>query len=238
MDPALKQDLIDYLADYVTDHKQRLMDRILAQRTRYIAVVLEDIYQPHNASAVVRSCECFGVQDAHVIEGRNSFRVSRGVTVGSAKWLSIHRYRATRPCLAALKERGYRLAAATLRPDSMPIQALGLEQKVALCFGTEEEGLSPEAHALADCFVRIPMYGFTQSFNISVSVALCLFELTERLRASAIEWGLTEAEKLDIKYEWMRTIPAAGDLLVERYLAERGLIGQVGQSPEDSPAAD
>ena len=128
---------------------------------------------------------------------------------GAARWLTLHHYDEpgggnTGTCLQGLKKRGYRIWATTLREGSIPIGELPLNEKVALCFGTEERGLSEEAHRLADGFVRLPMYGFTQSFNISVSVALALFELTERLRAGPANWALAEEEKNALRAEWLK----------------------------------
>ena len=120
-----KEGLIGYLRGFVTAHKQGLIDEILQVRTRHITVVLEDIFQPHNASAVLRSAECFGLQDVHIIENENEYRLNKDVTRGAAKWLTLHQYREggenTRPCLEALKGQGYTVAAATLRPGSARI---------------------------------------------------------------------------------------------------------------------
>ena len=233
----LKQALIGYLSECVTEQKRERIEQVLALRTRYISVVLEDIYQPHNASAVLRSCECFGVQDAHIIENHNTFTVSPGVVAGSSKWLSIYRYNQpgeqnTRPCIEHLRKQGYRIVATTLRPDSIHIQELDLSEKVALCFGTEELGLTEEAHRLADIFVQIPMYGFTQSLNISVSAALCLFALTGPLRSSQIKWQLNESEKLDLRLKWLINSLPHGDALVRRFLEENSYSVET-----DSPVA-
>jgi tRNA (guanosine-2'-O-)-methyltransferase len=144
------------------------------------------------------------------------------VAHGATKWLSIHRYQAgTRPCLTALQERGYRIAAATLRPGGVPVQEIDLAQPLALCFGTEEEGLSDEAHDLADLFVRVPMQGFTQSFNVSVTAALFLYDLTGRLRASDYPWPLSPAEKRTLTLDWYLRSLRRGDLAARRFLRQR-----------------
>jgi len=186
-------------------------EEVLALRTRYLALVVEDLYQPHNAAAVMRAAECFGVQDLHVISSSNRFRSREETEAGAARWLTRHHYDgdgATRTCLQALKQRGYRIWATTLRPGAVPLEQLPLTEKVALCFGTEERGLSDEAHALADGFVYLPMYGFTQSFNISVSVALALFQLTERLRTGPCDWQLSGAEQEELRRHWREVLAA------------------------------
>lgn len=225
--PALQRDLIDHLGQFVSAHKRARVQQVLAQRTRYLAVVLEDIYQPHNASAVLRSCECFGVQDVHIIEQENSFRPSPDIALGAPKWLTLHHYRrsageSAATCLQALRRQGYRIVATTLRPQSIPLHALDLSQPTALCFGTELQGLSEEAHALADLFVQIPMFGFTQSFNISVTAALFLYDLTTRLRQLPPQtWQLTPAEQQQLTLEWYGRIVDHSEAIIRRYLSVR-----------------
>jgi len=221
----MKLDLVSYLSDFVTEEKYQLIEDISALRTRHLTVVLENIYQPHNASAVIRSCECFGIQDIHVIEKSNHFRAAGPISLGSDQWVSINRYNHrqednTRLCLEKLKQEGYRLAALTLREDSIAINDMDLNQKTALCFGEEMPGLSETAHELADIFVKIPMYGFTQSFNISVTVAISLFALTNKLRKSEIAWTLSEAEQIDLEITWLSQAIRGGDKIIERFLEQ------------------
>jgi tRNA (guanosine-2'-O-)-methyltransferase len=173
------QQILQHLGEFVSDSKKQLIDRILEFRTRHITVVLEDIFQPHNASAVIRSCDCFGIQDLHIIENRNEYILNPNVTQGSSKWVDLIRHNKpeednTRHCLQALKDQGYKLIATAPHEQGLDIHDLPLDQKFALVFGTELEGLSPQALKACDQTVRLPMYGFTESFNISVSVALCL----------------------------------------------------------------
>lgn len=233
---AQKDELCRYLNNFITLHKQNRISQVLDWRTRYLTVVLEDIYQSHNASAVIRSCECFGVQDIHIIEQVYNFDVNPDIVVGASKWVSLHRYshpggNATEDCLLHLKENGYRIAAFTLRHDSIPIQNLDLSQKIALCFGTEELGLTDKAHTLADVSVRIPMVGFTQSFNISVTVALSLFALMERIHAGEYFWNLTEAEKLDLRLGWYQRIINRSEVIIKQFLQERQwILSEVNES--------
>ena len=225
--------LARFLAHAVTDHKRDLMAAVVEQRTRYITVVLEEIYQPHNASACIRSCDCFGVQDVHIIEGVNPYRVNREIALGAARWLSLHKYGQpghanTAEAVAAVRKAGYAIAATTLREGSIPLAEVPLDRKVALLFGSEEGGLSETAHTLADYHVHIPMVGFTQSFNISVSVALSLYELTGRLRRSDLPWQLSAEEREELQLSWLITTATRGDALVRHFIKEQRRGAQAG----------
>ncbi len=225
MTTEMKTALYEYLSGFATENKRSKIEQVLDHRTRYVTVVLEDIYQPQNASAVVRSCDCFGIQDLYVIENRNIFEVKAGVTLGASKWVDIHRYNRanednTVTCLTELKQRGYRLIATTPHRDDCLLHELPLEGKMALLFGTEELGLSETALSMADEYVRIPMFGFTESFNISVSVAICLYHIISALHQSDIQWQLTPEERLDIKLNWIRKIINRPDLLEKKFFEE------------------
>lgn len=226
-DDDRKQPLIAFLQTQVTAHKQALMTRVLSNRTRHITVAVENLFQPHNASAVLRSCDCFGVQDVHIVENRNRYRLNRDISLGASKWLSLHKYdKSTLPplaaCLSNLRERGYRIAATTLRPGSIPLAEVPVDEKLALFFGAEMAGLSPEVYEHADLYVQIPMVGFTQSLNVSVSAALCLHELTGRLRQSDVRWQLSEGEQIDLTIEWLVRTATKGELLARHFLRQQG----------------
>lgn len=223
LEEAQKKALLELAASQVTAERQALIDRVLPQRTRHLAVVLENIFQPHNASAVLRSCDLFGVQDVYILENRNSYQVNRDVALGSAQWLTLHRYRQPDPealeaCAADLRQAGYRLVATTLRTGSKPVAEMDPTVKSALMFGTEMQGLTDAAHALADEWVHLPMVGFTQSFNISVSVALFLYDLTHRLRPSGVSWQLSPEEAVDLKIRWLLNAAARPDALLRHFV--------------------
>lgn len=185
------------------------METVLASRTARLQVVLEDIFQPHNASAVMRSCECFGIQHLHVIENRYTYTLNREVAMGSSKWINLHRYRQpdtdnSGRCLEHLRAQGFKIVATSLDPGSVPLHELPMEDKTAICFGTEEDGLSQAVLEAADAHVHIPMHGFTQSFNISVSAAICLYELRNRLQQAFPDWGLSPSERQEVLLFWLR----------------------------------
>lgn len=202
-----KQLLLENLSGYIRPERYYRMKKVLEYRTRHLCVVLEDIYQSQNASAVLRTCDCFGVQDVHIIENQNVYEINPDVALGSSKWLTLYKYSSqehnTISCLNHLKEKGYRIVATSPHEDDCLIESLDIREKTALLFGTELKGLSDDAKSMADAYVKIPMYGFTESFNISVSAAICLYSLTPRIRSSGIEWQLSEEEKADLLISWI-----------------------------------
>ena len=226
MDPDVKKSLISYLGNYMTEQRRDLIEEKIQYRTAFITVVLEDIYNPHNASAVVRSCECFGIQNVHVIEQRNEYQLSPGVTRGSSKWIYLHRYRDPSVnnieiCYNHLKSMGYKILATTSNPDAIPIQDYEIKSPVALTFGTEMDGLTEYAMEQADEFVHIPMRGFTESFNISVSAAICLYELSGKLYNSNLPWQLNETQKLDLQLEWYKKVLRGANALEKEFFKLR-----------------
>lgn len=183
------------------------IEQVLANRTRYLCVVTEDLYQPHNGAAVLRACEGFGVQDVYAIGNRNPFPISQEIAAGAERFVDLHTYDQlgqdnTAACINDLRTKGYRIFATSLREGCVPIDEVPLDQPLALMFGTEMTGLSEKAHCMADGFVRLPMVGFTQSFNISVSAALSLLALTTRLRESSWSWQLPAEERDLLRARW------------------------------------
>ncbi|NOQ72608.1 MAG: TrmH family RNA methyltransferase [Crocinitomix sp.] len=203
--------LLEKFYEHISDNKKEKFDSIIQDRTRHVTVVLENIFQPHNAAAVLRSCDCFGVQDVHVIENTNEYAPNKDIDMGSSKWLNLNRYNTkeenTVDCLNALKAKGYKIVATTPHTNDCQIDELPLDQPVALLFGTEATGLTETAMKHADAFVKLPMYGFTESYNISVSVALALFSVTERMRNyEDLNWQLTPEEQMAVKLQWAKKV--------------------------------
>jgi len=228
MNNTLKIQLIKYLKDFVTENRWQRITEVLEKRTRHLTVVLEDIYQPHNASAVLRSCDCFGIQDVHIIENRNEFDPNQGITIGADQWISIHSYNEsgvnnTKRCYEHLREQGYRIIATTPHEDDVTIDELPVDQKTALVFGAELKGLSDYALENADGYARIPMVGFSESFNISVGAAICLYEFTTKLHKSDIEWELCNAEKMELQCKWLENSIRAGKRIKEKFLEQQQL---------------
>ncbi|MBR1793048.1 MAG: RNA methyltransferase [Bacteroidales bacterium] len=219
-----KQKLYAAAAELFSDNKRDLFDRLVLNRTRHICVVLEDVFQSHNASAVLRSCDCFGVQDVHVVENRNHYCPNPDVAMGSNKWVDYYKRPSIVETYDALRSKGYRIVATLPHENDTMIGDLDITQPTALVFGTELTGLTQEAIDHADGYVKIPMYGFTESFNISVSAALSLYALTERMRRSNIQWQLTEEEQVTLKLYWAMQVihdgPAVMQHLMQREFSQ------------------
>ncbi len=225
MDQALKTELSNYLSSFISDTRKKRFDEVIAQRTGHLRIVLENVYQDHNASAVLRSCESFGIQHVHFIENRNSMRISDDVSMGSHKWLSVHRHNQgennTVETLRRLKQQGYRIVATTPHKNDCTIDALPVNKKLALVFGTELTGITPDAISEADEFVKINMYGFTESFNISVCAAICMYELSSRIRKQVPNYLLNEAERADIYFDWLKNSVDQSEALISDYLRKK-----------------
>ena len=201
--------MLEFLTPFITDERRQRFEEVLDFRTRHITVVLEDIFQPHNASAVLRTCDLRGIQDIHIVENTNHYDVNPDVVLGSTKWLNMYYYEEqefnTPDAFERLHGKGYKIVATCPHRDDYTPDTLPLDQPIALVFGTEKLGLSDYAVEHADMHVRIPMYGFTESYNISVSAALLLYSLTNRLHASSgIDWHLTEEERDALRLVWTR----------------------------------
>jgi tRNA (guanosine-2'-O-)-methyltransferase len=203
----IDQQLLQYLEGFLTEKRKALFRDVLEKRTRHFTVVLEDIYQQHNASAVVRTCDIFGIQDLHVIENKYVNKVSRHVAKGSQKWLTFHHYREdtnnTTTCIHELRKQGYQIIATTPHNESCMLQEFDIHKKSAFVFGVEKEGVSEEIMTQADGYLKIPMVGFTESLNISVAAAIILQNVSERLRNSSENWRLSELEKEALYLEWV-----------------------------------
>ena len=220
MEEKLK--LIEFLKEFVTPHKIDIFDSIVLNRTRYITVLLEDIYQSQNASAVLRTADCFGMQDVHIIENKNQYKINPDVALGSYQWLTLHKYSKkknnTLEAIKNLKKQGYRIVATTPHINDTNLQDFDLTKgKTAILLGSELKGLSQEALNNADEYLKIPMYGFTESFNISVSASIILHHLSLQLHQSKINWQLSDNEKADIQINWLKKSIKKSSLLVNKF---------------------
>ncbi|MEI7597260.1 MAG: RNA methyltransferase [Bacteroidota bacterium] len=220
-------ELINHLSQFVTDERFDKLQKTSFNRTRHIAVVLEDLFQSHNASAVLRSCDCFGIQNINVIENINEYNINNDVSMGAEKWLDIKHYNKidyknnTVDCIYDLKQKGYKIVATTPHKNDFNLEEFPVDQKIALMFGTELNGLSDTAIEMADYYLQIPMYGFAESFNISVSAALCLHDLTHRIRKSNVKWQLPENERCELLINWLKLTINKSELIVDEFLKNK-----------------
>ncbi len=224
---SMEKQIIEYLSAFVTRERLALFEKVLEKRTSYLTVVLEDIYQSQNASAVLRTCDCFGIQNVHVIENRNTFNINKEVTLGASKWLTINHYNQSannsRTAIRSLKKEGYRIVATSPHTNDKLVDDFDLSKgKAALVFGSELPGISDIIKNEADEFIKIPMVGFTESFNISVSAAIILHYLTGKLRHKEnIPWQLTGDQKEKIKLQWLRNSVKRSELLEQRFMEQQ-----------------
>jgi tRNA (guanosine-2'-O-)-methyltransferase len=213
--------LTDYLEGFVSERRKGRLVEVLDERTNHLTVVLEDVYQSHNFSAVLRSADIFGIQNIHFIENRNKYKISEDVSMGSTQWLTLNRYQKfennTRECITQLKNKGYRIVATSLNERSVTLDQLKVDKPIALIFGTELTGISEDVQDMADEFVYLPMFGFTESFNISVCVALCMHELSTKIRAQVPDYKLTDAERKEIYLEWLKVSVKKQDLIIKEF---------------------
>tara|TARA_B100000963_G_scaffold236775_1_gene207003 strand:+ start:8821 stop:9501 length:681 start_codon:yes stop_codon:yes gene_type:complete len=202
------ESLINHLKKFIVDERKELFEKKIKERTQHLTIVLENIYQGRNISASIRSADCFGIQDVHIIENNNFFNQDTSVSIGSEKWISLFRYNKkkenTKKTINKLKKDGYKIVVTTPHAKKKTLFDVDISQKIALLFGSEGDGCSETALNLADEQIKIPLYGFSESFNISVSVALCLQHLTYKLRNSNLNWKLSTNEKEKIMIKWLK----------------------------------
>jgi tRNA (guanosine-2'-O-)-methyltransferase len=216
-------ELLTYLETFIYDRRKELILETIKNRTRFITVVLENVYHPQNASAVLRTCECFGIQDVHVIEKTNKYEINKHIVKGATKWLDIHYYRRkdednTKTCIQHLKSQGYKIIATTPHDNDQLITDFIPNQKCAIVFGSEEQGISNEVSGLADGFLKIPIYGFTESYNISDSAGIILNHCVEYLQAHPeLNWHLSENEIIEKRIDWSVKSIKKGKEIMKHY---------------------
>lgn len=216
-----KKDLLDYLKYYMTDERSERFQEVLENRTRHFTVAVEDLHKERNASAIVRTCDCFGIQDVYVIENHNEYQLSEGISMGAEKWVNVNIYDSfpdnTGQCISDLRNQGYQIIATSPNRNDYQLDDFDISRKTAFIFGGEKEGLSDQAMNSADGFINIPMYGFTGSFNISVAGALLLYNVMSKLHKSNIEWHLEASEMIDLQLDWTIKTIASSEQLIEKY---------------------
>ena len=215
---------IEYLERFLTENRRELFKKVLEQRTRQFTFVLEDLFQKHNVSAVIRSADVFGIQDLYIIENQYNNFISRRVAKGAQKWMTFHSYSKvgadnTQECINDLKAKGYQIVVTSPHNDSSFIRDFDISKKSAIVMGVEKMGVSEQMMRQADAFIKIPMVGFTESLNVSVAAAIIMEELTTRLKASDLDWQLSEEEKSALYKEWVQKSIKHYSEIEERYLS-------------------
>lgn len=215
-----KLELLDYLETFLSDRRKELFKEVIARRTNFFTVATQDVYQLHNTSAVIRSCDIFGIQNVHVVEEVNVKKIDREIAMGAQKWVDINRYTSTTDAISALRKQGYRIVATSPHKGTM-LQDFDISEKAAFFFGTETNGLSEEVMQEADEFLQIPMVGFTESLNISVSAAIILQDVTSRLRKSDLPWRLSAEEQILKRIAWAKKNLKNSAEIIARFEASR-----------------
>ena len=209
--------LLAHLESYLTESRLDRFNTVIKQRTKHFTVATEDVYQLHNTSAVIRTCNVFGVQEVNIVEERNTKRIDREIAMGAQKWVDLNRFHSIKACIAAVKSRGYQIVAPSPHGEDRDLMDFDVTQKSCFFFGSEVEGLSEEVMNAADCYLKIPMVGFTESLNISVSAAVILQHVTSKLKKTDIEWRLSETEQLEKRMDWISKTIKSYDKIVERF---------------------
>jgi tRNA (guanosine-2'-O-)-methyltransferase len=208
---------LNFLENMLTDNRKDKFLKILENRTNHFTVVVEDVFQMHNTSAVMRSCEVFGIQELSIIEQRYGKTIDKEIAMGAQKWVDITSFDDVQTCINTIKERGYQLIATTPHENDCLLDDFDITKPSALFFGTERDGLSTEILEQADGFLKIPMVGFTESLNISVSAAIIIQNLMSRLRKSDIKWQITQEEMLEKRLTWTKNSIKDIKRIEERY---------------------
>lgn len=211
-------ELLEYLESFLTPRRRELFKKVIDQRTDHFTVATQDVYQLHNTSAVIRSCDVFGIQNIHVVEEVNLKRIDREIAMGAQKWVDVNRYTSTKESIKTLRDKGYRIVA-TSPHSGIPLQEFDITRPAAIFFGTETDGLSEEVIREADEFIKIPMFGFTESLNISVSAAIILQDITARLRKSEVDWRFSEEKKIAKRLEWAQKNLKNAPEIIKRFQA-------------------
>ena len=200
---AWLRERLDYMTQFLTEERRQTLLRTVAQRTHYMRILTENMFHPQNASAIMRHCEAFGIQQIHTVEDRCKFDPSVNIVRGTQKWVDVEHHDTTREALATLKAEGYRIVATTPHRCSVTPESFDVTKgKFALVFGTEHAGISEEVIEAADDFLMIPMCGMVESLNVSASAAILIYMLSERIRQSVTGWQLNESEQLKLLTRW------------------------------------
>ena len=211
---------LEFLENILTDNRKERFLNVLKNRTNHFTIAVEDIFQMHNTSAVMRSCEVFGIQELNVIEQRYGKSIDKEIAMGAQKWVDINAFDSISGCVDSLKAKGYQIIATTPHENDCLMDDFDISKPSALFFGTERDGLSEEILQKADGFLKIPMVGFTESLNISVSAAIIIQNLMNRLRNSDINWQLSEEDIIEKRLQWARSSIKDIKRIEKRYYQE------------------
>lgn len=213
-------DYLHFLENILTENRKERFLEVLKNRTNHFTVAIEDVFQLHNTSAVMRSCEVFGIQELNVVEEKYGKNIDKEIAMGAQKWVDVNRFESIENCIETLKNKGYQIIATTPHKEDCLLENFDISKPSALFFGTEKEGLSQEVLNAADGYLKIPMVGFTESLNISVSAAIIIQNLMNRLHRSDINWQLTDEQILEKRLQWAKNTIKDIKRIEERYYSK------------------
>ena len=222
-DEAWYAQRIEYMMGFLTEERVEVLRRTLAERTRYMTILTENTFHPQNASALVRHCEAFGLQDLHTVETVCKFSPNVNIVRGTDKWVDITRHESTAEAISSLKAVGYRLVATTPHRESCTPETFDVEKgPFCLVFGTEHAGVSDEIIEAADEYLRIPMCGMVESLNVSASAAILIYMLSQRMRLSpSIDWRLSDEENRELLFRWVMSSVRDAERILQREFPEK-----------------
>ena len=208
----------EILEPMLTAERLARIDSVLAARLTSVVPIVEDTYDPHNAAAAIRTTDAVGLCELHVVEPDARFSASHGVTRGAHKWIDMHRHHNMTDCVTELRARGFRVYS-TAMSAPLTIDDVPVDRPVAVAFGNEHAGLTPEAVTVCEGAVSVPMFGFVESLNLSVTVALAMTTLAKRRRAHIGAIGdLPEDRRARLRARWIALKIRAATGIVERVL--------------------
>ena len=217
------QDVYEYMKGFLTEERLLKIDKYAEESSDFVLPVLENIYQFRNAAAIIRSVEACGFHKIVALEEENVFNPNTRVARGADTWMQVEKMPKTMASLQQIRDKGYKILAVSPEKNAVSLPEYELKEPVALIFGTEMEGVSQEVLDFADETLIIPMYGFTQSFNVSVAAAICMYELKQKLLKSDIDYKLSDEKKLAMKIRWAVNSARSGDEVLNHYLKKHNI---------------
>jgi len=217
------QDVYEYMKGFLTEERLSKIEKYAEESSDFVLPVLENIYQFRNAAAIIRSVEACGFHKIAALEEENVFNPNIRVARGADTWMQVEKMPKTMSSLQQIRDKGYKILAVSPEKNAVSLPEYELKEPVALIFGTEMEGVSQEVLDFADETLIIPMYGFTQSFNVSVAAAICMYELKQKLLKSDIDYKLSDEKKLAMKIRWAVNSARSGDEILNYYLKKHNI---------------
>lgn len=184
----------------------------------FVLPVVEDVYQFRNAAAILRSSEACGFHKVVALEQRNVFNPNLDLTKGADTWVEVERLSVHLDSIKKIQNRGYEIVAVSPEKNAESLPDFKIEKPIALVFGTEWRGVTQEILEFSSRTLSIPMYGFTQSFNVSVAAGICLYQLKQKLLDQKIPHFLDEEKRMELKIRWTLKSIKEGEKILKKYL--------------------